>query len=89
MLKINLSKQAAKFLEKAHPKHAKQIAHKLIELQENPFPHDSIILKGQDAKLYRISVGEYRVIYFVEEDVLFIAIIGKRNDGEVYKLLNR
>lgn len=89
MLKINISKQAAKFLEKAHPKHARQIAQKLVELQENPFPHDSIQLKGQEAKLYRTNVGEYRVIYFVEEETLLITIIGKRNDGEVYKFLNR
>ena len=89
MLEINISKQASKFLEKAHPKHARQIARKLFELQQNPFPHDSIQLKGQHAKLYRTDVGEYRVIYFIEENILFITIIGKRNDGEVYKLLVR
>lgn len=89
MLKINLSKQAAKFLEKAHPKHSKQIARKLLELQQNPFPNDSIQLKGRHSNLYRADIGEYRIIYFVEEDTVFVTIIGKRNDGEVYKLLIR
>lgn len=89
MLKINLSKQAVKFLEKAHSKHAKQIARKLIELQENPFPHDSIQLKGKYSELFRTDVGEYRIIYFTEEDTIFVTIIGKRNDGEVYKMLTR
>ena len=89
MLEINLSKQASKFLEKSHPKHARQIARKLLELQQNRLPHDSIQLKGQHSKLYRTDIGEYRVIYFIEENVLFITIIGKRNDGEVYKLLTR
>ncbi len=77
MLEINLSKNS------------KQIARKLFELQQNPFPHDSIQLKGQHSKLHRTDIGEYRVIYFVEEKVLFITIIGKRNDGEVYKFLMR
>lgn len=89
MLKINLSKQAEKFLKKAHPKHAKQIVRKLLDLQQYPFPHDSIQLKGQRSVLHRADIGEYRVIYFVEEDTVFITIIGKRNDGEVYKLLSR
>ena len=83
MLEISISKQASKFLEKAHPKHAKQIARKLFELQQNPFPHDSIQLKGHHSKLHRTDIGEYRVIYFVEESILLIALIGKRNDGEV------
>lgn len=85
MLTINLSKQASK----DHRKHAKQIAYKLLELQENPFPNDSIQLKEHNPKLYRTSIGEYRIIYFAQEDTLFVVIIGKRNDGEVYKLLNR
>ena len=89
MLEIDLSKQAAKFLEKAHPKHAKQIARKLFDLQENPFPHDSIQLKGQYSKFHRADIGEYRIIYFMEQQTIFIVIIGKRNDGEVYKLLIR
>jgi mRNA interferase RelE/StbE len=89
MLKCSISKQASKFLEKAHPKHARQIARKLFELQQNPFPHDSIQLKGQHSNLHRTDIGEYRVIYFVKENILFITIIGKRNDGEVYKLFTR
>lgn len=89
MLKINLSKQAVKFLEKAHPKHAKQIARKLLELQDNPLPNDSIQLKGQYSNLHRTDIGEYRIIYYTEEDILYVTIIGKRNDGEVYKILSR
>lgn len=89
MLEIKILKQATKLLKKAHPKHAKQIERKLFELQQNPFPHDSIQLKGQHSKLHRTDIGEYRVIYFVKENNLFISIIGKRNDGEVYKLLTR
>ncbi|MEK6734410.1 MAG: type II toxin-antitoxin system RelE/ParE family toxin [Pseudomonadota bacterium] len=88
MLKINLSKQAAKLLKKAHPKHAKQIAHKIVELQQNSFPHDSIKLKGRHSNLYRADIGEYRIIYYTEEDILYVTIIGKRNDGEVYKILS-
>lgn len=45
------------------------------------------MLKGYD--LRRADVGEYRLIYSVESDVLRIFVIGKRNDDEVYKKLRR
>ena len=39
---------------------------------------------------YRADVGEYRIIYEIEESILLLVIlIGKRNDGDVYKKLSR
>ena len=53
-------------------------------------PHDAKKLQGVD-HYYRISVGEYRIIYRIDvvNNVLIIAVIGKRNDDEVYKRLKR
>ena len=34
-------------------------------------------------------IGEYRIIYRIQEDILKIALIGKRNDAEVYRQLER
>jgi len=51
----------------------------------NPKPRDSKELKGHP---YRgADIGEYRIIYRVEEDVLKIALVGKRNDSAAYKKL--
>jgi len=53
----------------------------------NPLPHDSKELKGYP---YRgTDIGEYRIIYRLEEDVLKIALVCKRNDSAVYKELAR
>ena len=87
MLKLNLSRQAAKFIKKLPPKQAKQIARKIVELRNNPYPHDSISLKGYPYR--RTDIGEYRIIYYIEANILEILIIGKRNDDEVYKKLKR
>ncbi|CCI23941.1 type II toxin-antitoxin system RelE family toxin [Microcystis aeruginosa] len=46
MLKINLSRQATKRLKKLPDKHAKQVATKITELRTNPYPQDSLKLKG-------------------------------------------
>lgn len=88
MLKIEISKRAAKFLSKIPPKQARQLATKLQELRTHPEPHDSQALKGF-APLRRADVGEYRIVYLAEADILKIALIGKRNDDEIYKRLKR
>jgi len=88
MLKIEISKRSAKFLQKLNPKQARQLATKIQELRSNPEPHDSQQLKGF-APLRRADVGEYRIVYVVEEDTVKIALVGKRNDDEIYKQLKR
>lgn len=88
MLKINLSKDAARFLQKLPPKHGKQIAERLQMLMADPEALPSAELKGY-APYRRAASGEYRIIFFVEGDTLFVPMIGKRNDDEVYQLLKR
>ena len=85
MLNVNLSRNAAKFLRKLPQKHSFQIAVKIRSLQENPYPSDYKQLKGNLGQYYRIDSGEYRVIYEILGDILYIILIGKRNDDEVYR----
>lgn len=87
MLKINLSRQATKRFKKLPNKHAKQVATKITELRTNPYPQDSIKLKGYS--YHRVDIGEYRMVYHVEKQTLEILLIEKRNDDEVYKQLKR
>ncbi len=87
MLKVNLSRQSAKFIKKLSTKHARQVAAKITELRSNPYPQDSIKLKGYSC--YRTDIGEYRIVYQLEKKVLEILVIDKRNDNAVYKQLKR
>jgi mRNA interferase RelE/StbE len=87
MLKINISKQAAKFLGKVHPKHGKQIARKIFALRLDPSPAGSIKLKGCSYK--RVDIGEYRIVYYVKAETIYVVVVGKRNEGEVYKILDK
>jgi mRNA interferase RelE/StbE len=36
-----------------------------------------------------VDCGEYRIIYRLDDDVLRIALIGKRNDDQVYEIFKR
>ena len=88
-LSVQISRQAQKFLGKLPPKPKRQIAEKIQLLKTNPFPQDSKALKGF-APMYRVDSGEYRIVYQLEnDDLILIALIGKRNDDHVYRLLKR
>ena len=88
MRKIDIYKRAEKFLRKVPPKQTRQIITIIHYLRETPEPPDSIILKGHEP-LRRADIGEYRIVYFADPEILHIVLIGKRNDDEVYKQLKR
>jgi mRNA interferase RelE/StbE len=88
VLTIRISKQAQKFLLKLPSKHAKQIKMKIESLLQNLNPQDSIQLVDYFPYL-RADQGEYRIIYKTENNTLFIVLIGKRNDDEVYRKMRQ
>lgn len=87
MLKLDLDWRAERFIEKRPPKHRGQIFRKLDALCIDPFPPDCSKLSGYS--LLRADIGEYRITYRVEGPFLRVYVVGKRNDDEVYKQLER
>ena len=87
MLSLDLTHQAKDFLDQLDPKRFRQVVKKVFSLLENPRPADSKPLHGYH--FLRADIGEYRIIYRVEENCLKVAIVDKRNDDEVYKKLRR
>lgn len=84
---MDLTKEAAKFLESLDAKQFRQVVRKILSLLNDPLPPDSIQLTGYPYR--RADVGEYRIIYRIEERTLKVAVIGKRNDGDVYRRVPR
>ena len=84
MLKIDITKSAGKFIKKLPPKQYRQVVSALLALRENPIPNDSRQLSGY-AEYHRVDMGEYRIIYRFDDDTVYIAVVGKRNDDDVYK----
>lgn len=60
----------------------------ILDLLQNATPHDSAALIGHHP-WRRIDVGEYRVIYWFDDDTVHVPLVGKRNDDEIYKRLRR
>lgn len=84
MRKLDITKQGYDFLDKLLSKQFKQVFTKIKNLRKNCIPHDSITLHGS-ADQHRVDVGEYRIIYKFDDDIVYIQTAGKRNDDEVYK----
>jgi mRNA interferase RelE/StbE len=86
MLKLQLTRDAQKFLDTLPPKQFRQVVQKVFTLLADPRPHDSKELKGYP--FLRSDIGEYRIIYDVQNDeTLRLIRLGKRNDDEVYRNL--
>ena len=55
----------------------------ISELSNNPRPYGYKKLKGEDA--YRIRVGDYRVIYEIDNDVILVTVVSVGHRKDVYK----
>ena len=84
MYKLDITKAVDRFLKKLPPKQFRQIVHTILNLRLDPTPHDSRQLVGSSG-YKRVDIGEFRIIYRIEEDVIKIAGAGKRNDQDVYR----
>lgn len=76
-------RSAAKELEEIPKQDLKRIIAKVASLAENPRPHDSEKLSGQER--YRIRQGNYRIIYSIEADQLTIWVVKIGHRREVYR----
>lgn len=81
---VRILKKAKKELKSLHPEIHDRILEALIELRRNPRPHGVKKLKGAD-DLWRIRVGDYRVIYQISDRELVVLIIRVRHRSEAYR----
>lgn len=89
--KIVIKKSAQKEL-RALPSHiVKRVIAKITELETNPTPFGSIQLNDFELeglsfeRLFRIRIGDYRMIYGVDNEVITITILRIKHRKEVYK----
>ena len=75
------------FLKTLPPKQGKQCALKILELRTNHKTQDVKPLIGHP--FFRCTIGEYRIIFDIQDQTLNIILVEKRNDGRVYKKLKR
>lgn len=74
----------AKSLRKLDRQTARRLLAAIAELADDPRPPGCRQLTGGDGEL-RIRVGDHRVVYDVEDDVLIVLVLKVGHRREVYR----
>lgn len=82
---IEFSAQAKKQGDKLPQEIKRRVIKALRALAQNPYPPQARKLTGSD--YYRLRVGDYRVIYEVQEDKLLVLVIRIGHRKDVYRSL--
>ena len=79
---VVIGKLATKELKKLPKKEVQRIFPKIKNLSTQPRPEGCKKLKSQTEDLWRIRVGDYRVIYSIDDTVSIVDIrrVGHRRD---------
>ncbi len=81
--KIELRPAAARALRKLDPQVARRVHAAIALLAEDPRPPASRPLRGRPA--WRVRVGDYRIIYMIEDDVLLIVVVALGHRRDIYE----
>ena len=79
--RIEIDKRAVKFIYKQPKPQQLRLFKAIYKL---PFVGDIKAMKGYDG-FFRLRVGDYRVIYSVNNDILLVQVVEVGNRGDVYK----
>ncbi len=80
---VVFSKRAEKDIEKLPAQVVEKIIPAIISLEENPRPVGCKKLKGY-TDLWRIRIGDYRVIYSIEDAIVLVDIREVGNRKNIY-----
>lgn len=80
---VRLSRQADKRLMRSPRDLAERLRRVLRALEAEPRPHGAEPLKGHD--LYRLRVGDWRIVYAIEDAELLVLVVRIAARGQVYR----
>lgn len=85
MYEITFSKQADKSLRKMPRNLALRIVDKIKKLANNPHKKQKNVKKLSNHPGFRLRIGDWRVVYTINDKQLLIHIVKVKTRGEVYK----
>ena len=86
MYKVVLSKPAEKTLFKYSEPLLSRLLKAIRKLESDPRPHGCKKLQGSSETLWRIRIGDYRIIYSIEDKICIVDIREVGHRREVYGL---
>ena len=85
MYEICFKPLALKTLLKLPKNQALLIRNKIDALRINPYAKNNNVKKLQEVEGYRLRVGDWRIIYHIDDGALKILVIKVATRGEIYK----
>ena len=82
--KVELTPSAARSIRKIERGAQVRIARAIDSLAETPRPHGAIKLSAAD-EIYRLRVGDYRILYQIIDKVLLVIVIAVGHRKEIYR----
>ncbi len=83
---VELKRPAAKALQKLPKPSRKRIIEKLEEFEESLPPQDETKMKGNNP-FHKVRIGNYRIIYEIQNEILVVLAIKIGHRKDVYKRL--
>ena len=81
--RVDVGPAAVRALRKLDPNVRPRIEGAIALLAEDPRPPASRPLQGRPG--YRVRVGDYRIIYTIQDDVLLIVVVTSGHGRDVYR----
>jgi mRNA interferase RelE/StbE len=85
--RIEVKRSAAKTLKKIPKASRKRIVEKIDSLAESPPNPDTTKMKGNNP-FHKVRVGDYRIVYEIQEDVLMILVVKIGHRKDIYRNLS-
>ncbi len=85
MWQITYHKSAVRALGRMPRNVARRIRDRIEQLAQNPYAPDNNVARLQGRDGYRLRVGDWRVIYDLNDDQLIVLILEIGSRGSVYQ----
>jgi mRNA-degrading endonuclease RelE of RelBE toxin-antitoxin system len=82
---ILLNKKIKKVIEDVEEKDRKRLKLKLQNLSKNPTPPDTKKIRGKYRNLFRIRVGDLRILYIIDHSIKEIIVVKINKRNTVYR----
>ncbi|MBV9387588.1 MAG: type II toxin-antitoxin system RelE/ParE family toxin [Chroococcidiopsidaceae cyanobacterium CP_BM_ER_R8_30] len=82
--RVEITRKAAKQVKSLPQEERERIGTEIEALTDNPRPIGVRKISGE-RDFYRVRVGDYRIIYEIQDKILLILVIGVGHRREIYR----
>jgi len=80
---LEIKRSAEREIDRLPPGVHRRISDKILTLEDNPRPFGSHKLRGEEE--YRLRVGDYRVLYIIDDKARRVFVYGVAHRREAYR----